>query len=106
MLISRRNTKADRSMFRRTSGRNGKTRHANEPNRDQTILVYGNKETMTSTKDAQRKMKREKNEQREISQREKLHVCRFGAWRLSKRQSGFYSGVLRIYFPLDFSNPL
>jgi hypothetical protein len=59
MLISRRNMKADRSMFRRTSGRNGKTRHANEPNRDQTI--YGNKETMTSTKDAQRKMKREKN---------------------------------------------
>ncbi len=82
MLISRRNMKADRSMFRPTNGRHGKTRHANKPNRDQTM--HGNKETMTSTKDAQdreknleeRKMNREKN------LREKLHVCRCGAWTL------------------------
>ncbi len=51
MLISRRNMKADRSMFRPTSRRNGKTRHANKPNRDQTM--YGNKETLKSTKDTQ-----------------------------------------------------
>jgi hypothetical protein len=66
MLISKRNMKADRSMFRPTSGRNGKTRHANKPNRDKTM--YGNKETMTSTKDAQ---DREKNEERKMN-REKI----------------------------------
>ena len=57
MLISKRNMKADRSMFRPTSGRNGKTRHANKPNCDKTM--HGNKETMPTP-------------------RGKLHVCRFG----------------------------
>ena len=42
----------------------------------------------------------EKNEQREKCQREKLHVCRFGAWTLSNPQSGLYSSVLKIHFPL------
>ena len=48
-------------------------------------------------KKLEKKMNREKNVR---CQREKLHVCRFGAWTLSNPQSGLYSGVLRIHFPL------
>ncbi len=59
---------------------------------------YGNKETIKSTKDAQ---DREKNEERKMNrENNKLHVCRCGAWTLSKPKSGLSSGVWRIHFPL------
>ena len=45
----------------------------------------------------EKKMNREKNVR---CQREKLHVCRFGAWTLSNPQSELSSGLLRIDFPL------
>jgi hypothetical protein len=68
MLKSRRNMKAaDRSMFRPTSGRNGKTRHANNPIAIRQARQMHKTEKNEEREKREKKMNREKMSERKIT---------------------------------------